>query len=59
MRLAICCLMVSNSTPDIFVLDEPTNNLDIQSVNIITTAIKDYKGTVLLVSHDLLFCERN
>ncbi len=55
MRLAICCLMVSNSTPDIFVLDEPTNNLDIQSVNIITTAIKDYKGTVLLVSHDLYF----
>lgn len=55
MRLAVCCLMVSNSTPDIFVLDEPTNNLDIQSVNIITTAIKDYKGTVLLVSHDLYF----
>lgn len=55
MRLAICCLMVSNSTPDIFILDEPTNNLDIQSVNIITAAIKDYQGTVLLVSHDLYF----
>lgn len=55
MRLAICCLMVSNSTPDLFVLDEPTNNLDIQSVNIITAAIKDYNGTVLLVSHDLYF----
>ena len=55
MRLAICCLMVSNSTPDIFVLDEPTNNLDIRSVSIITAAIKDYNGTVLLVSHDLYF----
>lgn len=55
MRLAICCLMVSNNTPDIFILDEPTNNLDIQSVNIITAAIKDYQGTVLLVSHDLYF----
>lgn len=55
MRLTICCLMVSNSTPDIFILDEPTNNLDIQSVNIITAAIKDYNGTVLLVSHDLYF----
>lgn len=55
MRLAICCLMVSNSTPDLFILDEPTNNLDIQSVNIITAAIKDYDGTVLLVSHDLYF----
>lgn len=55
MRLVICCLMVSNSTPDLFILDEPTNNLDIQSVNIITAAIKDYNGTVLLVSHDLYF----
>lgn len=55
MRLAICCLMVSNSTPDLFILDEPTNNLDIQSVSIITAAIKDYNGTVLLVSHDLYF----
>lgn len=55
MRLVICCLMISNSTPDVIILDEPTNNLDIQSVNIVTTAIKDYKGTVLLVSHDLYF----
>lgn len=55
MRLVLCCLMVSNSTPDIIILDEPTNNLDIQSVNIVTAAIKDYKGTVLLVSHDLYF----
>lgn len=55
MRLAICCLMVSNSTPDLFILDEPTNNLDIQSVNIVTAAIKDYNGTVLLISHDLYF----
>lgn len=55
MRLAVCCLMVSNNTPDIFVLDEPTNNLDIQSVSILTAAIKDYRGTVLLVSHDLYF----
>lgn len=55
MRLAICCLMVSNSQPDIFILDEPTNNLDIQSVNIITAAVKEYNGTVLLISHDLYF----
>lgn len=53
MRLLFCCLMVGNNTPDLFILDEPTNNLDLQSVQIITTAIKDYRGTVLLVSHDL------
>ena len=32
MRLAFCCLMISNNTPDMFILDEPTNNLDIQSI---------------------------
>ena len=36
MRLAFCCLMISNNTPDMFILDEPTNNLDIQSIDIIT-----------------------
>lgn len=56
-RLLFCCLMVGNNTPDIFILDEPTNNLDIQSVEIITTTIQDYKGTVLLISHDFSFVE--
>lgn len=54
-RLLFCCLMIDNNTPDLFILDEPTNNLDIQSVEIITTAIKSYRGTVLLISHDLYF----
>lgn len=55
MRLAFCCLMISNNTPDMFILDEPTNNLDIQSIEIITSTIKDYTGTVLVVSHDKYF----
>lgn len=55
MRLLFCCLMIANNTPDLFILDEPTNNLDIQSVDIITAAIESYRGTVLLVSHDQCF----
>ena len=55
MRLAFCCLMISNNTPDMFILDEPTNNLDIQSIEIITSTIRDYTGTVLVVSHDKYF----
>lgn len=55
MRLLFCCLMVGNNTPDLFILDEPTNNLDLQSVEIITAAIESYRGTVLLVSHDRYF----
>jgi ATPase subunit of ABC transporter with duplicated ATPase domains len=55
MRLMLCCLMISNHAPDLFVLDEPTNNLDIQSIEILTTAINEYTGTLLVVSHDNYF----
>lgn len=57
MRLAFCCLMICNNTPDIFILDEPTNNLDIQSIEIITATIKKYTGTVIAISHDNYFIE--
>ena len=55
MRLVLCCLMIGNNTPDVFVLDEPTNNLDILNIEIITSTIKDYRGTVIVVSHDRSF----
>lgn len=55
MRLLFCCLQVSNNTPDVFILDEPTNNLDIASLEIVTAAVKAYRGTVLLISHDEYF----
>ena len=51
----MCCLMIGNNTPDVFVLDEPTNNLDILNIEIITSTIKDYRGTVIVVSHDRSF----
>lgn len=55
MRLYLCCLMISNHIPDIFVLDEPTNNLDLSSLSILTETIKNYRGTVLIISHDEYF----
>ncbi|HEX2935352.1 MAG TPA: ATP-binding cassette domain-containing protein, partial [Bacteroidales bacterium] len=57
MRLVLCCLMISNHAPDLFVLDEPTNNLDIQNIEILTSAINDYSGTLMVVSHDDYFFE--
>lgn len=57
MRLVLCCLSLSKQAPDLIVLDEPTNNLDIQNVTILTHAIRDYKGTVVVVSHDEDFLE--
>ena len=55
MRLYLCCLMLSNHTPDLFVLDEPTNNLDIASLQILTQTIKEYRGSLLVISHDGYF----
>ncbi len=52
MRLCLCCLMLSDHVPDLFVLDEPTNNLDLPSLEILTRTLADYRGTVLLISHD-------
>lgn len=55
MRLSFCCLMIADNTPDMFILDEPTNNLDIESIEIITATIRDYAGTVIAISHDMEF----
>ncbi len=55
MRLSFCCLMIADNTPDMFILDEPTNNLDIESIEIITATIRDYAGTVIAISHDREF----
>ncbi|EOR29217.1 ABC-F family ATP-binding cassette domain-containing protein [Elizabethkingia meningoseptica] len=55
MRLLLACLSIKGKAPDIIVLDEPTNNLDIQNIEILTHALKDYKGTLLVVSHDDTF----
>lgn len=58
MKLSLCCLMVNVRTPEIFILDEPTNNIDIRSMEILTATLKDYRGVVLLVSHDSIFAEQ-
>ncbi len=52
MRLCLCCLTIANQAPDLIILDEPTNNLDLQNIAILTSAIKEYQGTLLVVSHD-------
>ncbi|WP_079240762.1 ABC-F family ATP-binding cassette domain-containing protein [Chryseobacterium indologenes] len=55
LRLLLCGLSISNKTPDMIILDEPTNNLDLQNVEILTSSIKNYHGTLLVISHDEVF----
>ena len=55
MKLALCHLIVCEDAPDMIIADEPTNNIDIASMNILAAVLKNYKGTLLVVSHDEQF----
>jgi ATPase subunit of ABC transporter with duplicated ATPase domains len=57
MRLTLCSLTMSRLSPDLIILDEPTNNLDIQNIGILTAALKEYTGTLVVISHDDHFLE--
>lgn len=57
LRLLLCGLSVSNTTPDMIILDEPTNNLDLQNIEILTGSVKNYRGTLIVISHDGVFLE--
>ncbi|RYF11537.1 MAG: ABC-F family ATP-binding cassette domain-containing protein, partial [Flavobacteriales bacterium] len=55
MRLMLCGLTIASDAPDMIILDEPTNNLDLQNIEILTAAINEYQGTLLVISHDSYF----
>jgi len=55
-RLTLACAMAKPS--NLLVLDEPTNDLDLETLDLLEEMIDDYPGTVLLVSHDRDFLDR-
>jgi ATP-binding cassette ChvD family protein len=54
-RVALCQLLLA--APDLLLLDEPTNHLDAESVAWLQSYLKDYGGTVVLVTHDRYFLD--
>lgn len=54
-RVALCRLLLQE--PDILLLDEPTNHLDAESVQWLEIHLKQYKGTVIAVTHDRYFLD--
>ena len=55
-RLLLARLMAKES--NLLVLDEPTNDLDVETLDLLEELVADYEGTVLLVSHDRDFIDR-
>ena len=55
-RVALGKLLLAH--PDIILLDEPTNHLDLGSIRWLETYLMNYRGTVILVSHDRYFLDR-
>lgn len=56
-RAALAALMLAEPAPQLLMLDEPTNNLDMASVRQLTSALESYEGALLVASHDLPFLE--
>ena len=52
-RLVFCRLAITR--PNLLVLDEPTNHLDLESIEALVGGLKDYPGTLIIVSHDRWF----
>ncbi|MCD2168779.1 ATP-binding cassette domain-containing protein [Microbacterium sp. JC 701] len=57
-RVALARVLLADPPPQILVLDEPTNNLDLDTVEQLLAALQAYRGVVLVVSHDDAFLAR-
>ncbi|MDO4880277.1 MAG: ABC-F family ATP-binding cassette domain-containing protein [Capnocytophaga sp.] len=55
-RLYLCTILIQN--PNFLILDEPTNDLDIVTLNVLESFLMDYPGCLLIVSHDRYFMDK-
>ncbi|MEY2228964.1 ABC-F family ATP-binding cassette domain-containing protein [Streptomyces sp. BF23-19] len=56
-RATLAALLLAEPAPQLLMLDEPTNNLDLSSVRQLTDALESYEGALVVASHDVPFLE--
>ena len=56
-RASLAALLLTDPAPQLLMLDEPTNNLDLASYDALVSALTAYRGALLVVSHDPRFLE--
>ena len=57
LKATLAAILGGDNQPDLLILDEPTNNLEIKSITILEDALNQYGGAILLVSHDEIFAK--
>ncbi|MFC1894808.1 ATP-binding cassette domain-containing protein [Candidatus Dependentiae bacterium] len=55
LRAALACVLMGEKPPQLIILDEPINNMDLESIASIESALQSYKGALIVVSHDETF----
>jgi ATPase subunit of ABC transporter with duplicated ATPase domains len=58
MRAALACVFAADPMPELLILDESTNHLDLDAIEEVETALGAYDGALLVVSHDDDFLRR-